>query len=412
VEYTKRTSCAGCGNTELITLLDLGSVPFVGEFPSRVDLDNQTRWSLQLVFCNKCKLVQTDSLINPKVAFKDYKYLSSVSLSEYFKEVANVLDKKYNVKGKDILEIGCNDGVLLEPLCELGANAVGVDPSESVEVAKQRGLKVHRGFFSYDSHVTFKNKFDLVLSNNAFAHIIDIHDVVKGVNHVLKPNGEFIFEVHYLKSLIVENQWDNIYHEHIYYYSLTALNNIFKQYDMTIIDYEIIPIHSGSIRVTVSNSKQETPQKVLDKIDLESVTICDLSYLTQYSIDVKQHILDFNKMFYNLDQNVVGYGASGRAGIFCSMTELDVHDIEFIVDESPQRAGRYLSGTKIPIVDFEHLQMTNDIMDNIDVIFIFAWNYSKMIIEKTKHLNCKYLVAFPTVQLVDSYEELKGFESI
>ena len=412
MEYTKRTSCAGCGNTELITLLDLGSVPFVGEFPSRVDLDNQTRWSLQLVFCNKCKLVQTDSLINPKVAFKDYKYLSSVSLSEYFKEVANVLDKKYNVKGKDILEIGCNDGVLLEPLCELGANAVGVDPSESVEVAKQRGLKVHRGFFSYDSHVTFKNKFDLVLSNNAFAHIIDIHDVVKGVNHVLKPNGEFIFEVHYLKSLIVENQWDNIYHEHIYYYSLTALNNIFKQYDMTIIDYEIIPIHSGSIRVTVSNSKQETPQKVLDKIDLESVTICDLSYLTQYSIDVKQHISDFNKMFYNLDQNVVGYGASGRAGIFCSMTELDVHDIEFIVDESPQRAGRYLSGTKIPIVDFEHLQMTNDIMDNIDVIFIFAWNYSKMIIEKTKHLNCKYLVAFPTVQLVDSYEELKGFESI
>ena len=412
MEYTKRTSCAGCGNTELITLLDLGSVPFVGEFPSKVDLDNQTRWSLQLVFCNKCKLVQTDSLINPKVAFKDYKYLSSVSLSEYFKEVANVLDKKYNVKGKDILEIGCNDGVLLEPLCELGANAVGVDPSESVEVAKQRGLKVHRGFFSYNSHVTFENKFDLVLSNNAFAHIIDIHDVVKGVNHVLKPNGEFVFEVHYLKSLIVENQWDNIYHEHIYYYSLTALNNIFKQYDMTIIDYEIIPIHSGSIRVTVSNSKQETPQKVLDKIDLESVTICDLSYLTQYSIDVKQHISDFNKMFYNLDQNVVGYGASGRAGIFCSMTELDAHDIEFIVDESPQRAGRYLSGTKIPIVDFEHLQITNDIMDNIDVIFIFAWNYSKMIIEKTKHLNCKYLVAFPTVQLVDSYEELRGFESI
>ena len=412
MEYTKRTSCAGCGNTELITLLDLGSVPFVGEFPSKVDLDNQTRWSLQLVFCNKCKLVQTDSLINPKVAFKDYKYLSSVSLSEYFKEVANVLDKKYNVKGKDILEIGCNDGVLLEPLCELGANAVGVDPSESVEVAKQKGLKVHRGFFSYNSHVTFENKFDLVLSNNAFAHIIDIHDVVKGVNHVLKPNGEFVFEVHYLKSLIVENQWDNIYHEHIYYYSLTALNNIFKQYDMTIIDYEIIPIHSGSIRVTVSNSKQETPQKVLDKIDLESVTICDLSYLTQYSIDVKQHISDFNKMFYNLDQNVVGYGASGRAGIFCSMTELDAHDIEFIVDESPQRAGRYLSGTKIPIVDFEHLQITNDIMDNIDVIFIFAWNYSKMIIEKTKHLNCKYLVAFPTVQLVDSYEELRGFESI
>ena len=144
MEYTKRTSCAGCGNTELITLLDLGSVPFVGEFPSRVDLDNQTRWSLQLVFCNKCKLVQTDSVIDPKVAFDDYKYLSSVSLSKYFKEVATILDEKYDVNGKDILEIGCNDGVLLEPLCELGAIAVGIDPSEKpIEVSKQKGLNVH-----------------------------------------------------------------------------------------------------------------------------------------------------------------------------------------------------------------------------------------------------------------------------
>ena len=176
---------------------------------------------------------------------------------------------------------------------------------------------------------------------------------------------------------------------------------------MTIIDYEIIPIHSGSIRVTVRNSKEETPQRVLDKMDLESITICNLTYLNQYSIDVKQHISDFNKMFNNLNQKVVGYGASGRAGIFCSMTELDVDDIEFIVDESPQRCGRYLSGTKIPIVDLEHLKNSK-----VDVIFIFAWNYSKMIIEKTKHLNCKYLVVFPTVQLVESYEELKGFESI
>ena len=407
MEHTSRVKCAGCDNSVLKTILDLGSVPFVGEFPIESDLDKQTRWSLQLVFCDKCKLVQTDSLIDPEVAFEDYKYLSSVSLSEYFKEVANILDKKYNVNGKDILEIGCNDGVLLEPLCELGAIGVGVDPSESVEVAKQKGLKVHRGFFSYETHIAFENKFDLVLSNNAFAHIIDVQDVIKGIHHVLKPNGDFIFEVHYLKNLIDENQWDNIYHEHIYYYSITTLNNMFKQYDMTVVDFEEIPIHSGSIRVTVSNSKQETPQKVIDKIDLESMTICNLPYLNQYSIDVKQHISDFNEMFDNLNQNVVGYGASGRAGIFCSMVGLDVDDINFIVDESPQRVGRYLSGTKIPIVDSERLENSD-----VDVIFIFAWNYSKMIIEKTKHLNCKYLVAFPTVQLVDSYEELKGFESI
>ena len=419
--YTHRTKCAGCNKSDLRVIINLGFVPFVGEFPTEDELDRQTRWNLKLMFCDKCKLVQTDSIINPEVAFKDYKYLSSVSLSEYFKEVADILDERYDVRDKDILEIGCNDGVLLEPLCELGAIAVGIDPSEKpIEVAKQKGLNVHKGYFSYETHKLFENKFDLVLANNSFAHIIDIHDVVKGVNHVLKLDGDFIFEVHYLKNLIVENQWDNIYHEHIYYYSLTALNNIFKQYDMTIIDYELIPIHSGSIRVTVSNSKQETPQKVLDKMDLESITICNLQYLNQYARDVKEHISDFNKVFDELQtqhigkkilprvfNKIVGYGASGRASIFCSMVGLDVDDIKFVVDESPQRCGRYLSGTKIPIVDLEHLENSDT-----TVILIFAWNYSKMIIDKTKHLNCKYLVAFPKVQLVDSYEELEGFESI
>ena len=244
------------------------------------------------------------------------------------------------------LEIGCNDGVLLEPLCNLGAIAVGVDPSEKpIEVARQKGLNVHKGYFSYDTHKLFENKYDLVLANNSFAHIIDIHDVVKGVNHILKPNGDFIFEVHYLKSLIIDKQWDNIYHEHIYYYSLTALNNIFKQYDMTIIDYEIIPIHSGSIRVTVRNNKEEIPRKVINKIDLESITICNLQYLNQYARDVKEHISDFNNVFDELQNThigkkllprvfhkIAGYGASGRASIFCSMTELDNKDIKFVVD--------------------------------------------------------------------------------
>ena len=128
-----------------------------------------------------------------------------------------MLDDKYDIKGKDILEIGCNDGVLLKPLCDLGANAVGIDPAKNVvKVAREKGLNVHNGYFSYENHKSFENKFDLVLSNNTFAHIIDIQDSVRGINNVLKPNGDFIFEVHYLKSLIEGNQWDNIYHEHIY----------------------------------------------------------------------------------------------------------------------------------------------------------------------------------------------------
>jgi len=412
--YYKRRSCSSCDGWALHTILDLGIVPLAGYFPSENELGKESKYPLRLLICKDCKLVQTDSVIDPKLLFEDYRYLSSVGLSGHFEDVANELNNKYDIKNKDILEIGCNDGVLLEPLCKLGANAVGIDPATNVvKIAKEKGLNVHNGYFSYETHKLFENKFDLVLSNNTFAHIIDIQDVVKGIYHVLKDGGDFIFEVHYLKNLIEGNQWDNIYHEHIYYYSITALNNMFKRYNMTVIDFEEIPIHSGSIRVTVRKGnevKYIIPQKILDRLELESKTICNLDYLNQYSEGVKKHISDFNNTLKGLEEKyskIVGYGASGRANMFCNLTDTTKDNIKFIVDESPERCGRYIANTEIPIVDVDTLKNSD-----VDLVIIFAWNYSKMIIEKTQFKKFKYLVAFPTVQLVDSYEELRGFESI
>ena len=409
VGYQKRTNCSACDGTDFQTILDLGVVPLAGYFPNPLEVGKESKYPLKLVVCKKCKLVQTDSMINPKLLFEDYRYLSSVGLSKHFENVAKILDDKYDVKDKDILEIGCNDGVLLKPLCDLGAKAVGIDPATNVvKVAREKGLNVHNGYFSYDNHKLFDKKFDLVLSNNTFAHIIDIQDSVKGINHVLKPDGNFIFEVHYLKSLIEGNQWDNIYHEHIYYYSITALHNMFKRYGMTIIDFEEIPIHSGSIRVTVKNSETDIPKKITDRIKLESDTICNLEYLGQYSEDVKKHISDFNKTLDSLKgKKIGGYGASGRANMFCNVTNLTKDNVDFIVDESPERCGRYIANKEIPIVDIDVLKYSD-----VDLLIIFAWNYSKMIIDKTQFKKFKYLVAFPKVQLVDSYEELKGFYSI
>ena len=387
-------------------------MPFVGEFPSYEDLDNQTRWDLNLLFCDNCKLVQTDSLIEPKVAFKDYRYLSSVSLSEYFKQVAFDLNEDYNIKDKKILEIGCNDGVLLSPLSKLGADVEGVDPSEiPYKIAKDKGLKVYNKFFNYENFNSdyFISRYDFVLANNSFAHIIDVQNVIEGVRNVLKVNGYFVFEVHYLNSIIDGKQWDNVYHEHIFYYSITALKNMFQKHNMTLVDFEEIPIHSGSIRVTVANRNTYLPPKIMKRMELESKNIADINYLKKYGVTVKKHISDFNNQIKELskDYKIAGYGASGRAGIFCSMTGLDESVVKFIVDESPERCGRYLSGTKIPIVEVDKLKNSD-----VDIIIIFAWNYSRMIIQKTQFKRYSYLVAFPKVQLVSSYEDLRGFDSI
>tara|TARA_R110001583_G_scaffold12117_3_gene54005 strand:- start:97 stop:1338 length:1242 start_codon:yes stop_codon:yes gene_type:complete len=412
IGYTKRKYCAGCDDTDFLSVLSLGEVPLAGVFPLKEELEIENKYPLNLLFCKKCSLVQTDSFIEPQILFEDYRYISSVGLSNHFKEVASILDDGYDVKGKNILEIGCNDGVLLEPLSKLGANVEGVDPAKNiVKLAKDKGLIVYEEYFNDETFggEEFKSKYDLVLSNNTFAHIPDIQSVVRGVKHVLKPNGDFIFEVHYLQSLIDGKQWDNIYHEHIYYHSITGLDNLFQKYGMTIVDFEEIPIHSGSIRVTVANRNTYKSPKVLDRIELESKTITNVEYLRSYGEDVRNHITNFNNTIKELQKNhtIAGYGASGRANMFCNLTDLNLNIVKFIVDESPERCGRYIANTDIPIVDVETLKNSD-----VDLLIIFAWNYSKMIIEKTQFKKFKYLVAFPTIQIVDTYKELEGFDSI
>ena len=410
--YSKRLSCGSCGSDSFETILDLGDVPLAGYFPTKEQLKDESKYPLSLVVCKKCKLVQTDSVINPQLLFEDYRYLSSIGLSNHFNEVAKILDERYSVKGKNILEIGCNDGVLLEPLKKLGAIVEGVDPAVNVvKLARDKGLDVHNNYFNDTTFGgdDFGSKYDLVVSNNTFAHIIDVKSVIRGIHHVLKPGGDFIFEVHYLKSLIEGKQWDNVYHEHIFYYSITALRNMFQKHNMTLVDFEEIPIHSGSIRVTVTNRNTYESPKVLDRIELESQTIGKVSYLKKYGDDVKKHISEFNETIEKLSRKytIAGYGASGRANMFCSLTNISKDIVKFIVDESPERCGRYIANTEIPIVDVETLKNSD-----VDLLIIFAWNYSKMIIEKTQFKKFKYLVAFPKVQVVDTYEELEGFESI
>ena len=413
IGYTKRKYCAGCDETDFLSVLSLGEVPLAGVFPLKEELENESKYPLNLLFCKECNLVQTDSFIEPQILFEDYRYISSIGLSNHFKNVADILDEKYDVEGLNILEIGCNDGVLLEPLNSLGANVEGVDPAKNiVKLAKDKGLKVYEEYFNDETFggEEFKDKYDLVLSNNTFAHIPDIQSVVRGVKHVLRPEGDFVFEVHYLQSLIDGKQWDNIYHEHIFYHSITGLNNLFNKYDMTLINFEEIPIHSGSIRVTVANrNTYAVSQKVLDRIELESKTIANVEYLRSYGKDVRNHITNFNNTIEELQKNhnIAGYGASGRANMFCNLTNINSNIVKFIVDESPERCGRYIANTDIPIVDVETLKNSD-----VDLLIIFAWNYSKMIIEKTQFKKFKYLVAFPTIQIVDTYEELKGFDSI
>mgnify|MGYP001407503756 CR=1 FL=1 len=414
-EYKTRTRCAVCDNKNLHTIMEYGNVPLAGDFLDKEGLKNDKKYNLNIQFCEKCSLLQTDSIVDADVLFEDYRYMSSIGLSNHFSDVAKNIKSKFNPK--NVLEIGSNDGVLLKPLMDLGIDAVGVDPAVNIcEIAESKGCNVYNEYFNEEfvGKFEFENRFDFVISNNCFAHIDDIQSIVKGVKKTLKEDGYFQIEVHYVKPLIEKLQYDNIYHEHLYYYSLTALYNLFKKYDMTVVDFEEIPIHAGSIRVLVKNSQEKLNKKVSGRLYLErdDWEITSLEYFTSFGKKVNQHIEVIKETLEDLksqDMKIVGYGASGRATMLCNLAGITTDMVDYIVDESPERIDRYIAGTHVPIVSKEHLDNDNE---KPDYIFIFAWNFSKMIIEKLNGRGYRYIVAFPEMQIVDSHLELKNFVGV
>ena len=410
-----RKECAVCGNKKLETIMQYGDVPLAGNFPSKEDFSKDKKNNLNIQFCPVCSLLQTDSIIDAAALFEDYRYMSSIGLTKHFTEVAKDIKHKYNPNR--VLEIGSNDGVLLEPLQQLGIPAVGVDPAVNIcDIAKSKGCKVYNEYFSEElvDKLKFENSFDLVVCNNCFAHIDDIQSIVRGVKKALIKDGHFQIEVHYVKPLIDNLQYDNIYHEHLYYYSLTALHHLFKMNSMTIVDFEEIPIHAGSIRVVVKNSEEELNKKVSQRLSVEKDDwkITSLPYFTSFGNRVSHHIDNIKATLTEIkkqNKKIVGYGASGRANMICNLAGITPDVLDYIVDESPERAGRYIAGTHVPIVNKEHLDKDSS---PPEYIMIFAWNFSKMIIDKLQGNCYKYIVAFPEMQVVEHHEELKGFVSI
>ena len=401
--HKTRTECGICKNNDLKTIIEYGPVPLAGDFPSGDQLQNNKKYNLNIQFCAECGLLQTDSTIDADILFRDYRYMSSVGLAEHFSAVAAQIKSKFNPR--KTLEIGSNDGVLLKPLNDLGVDAVGVDPAINIcKIAKNKGCSVYNEYFNEDfvRRHELDNHFDFIVSNNCFAHIEDIQSVVAGVKRALCKDGHFQIEVSYVKPLIDKLQYDNIYHEHLYYYSLNSLHYLFSKNGMTIVDYEEIPIHSGSIRVVVKNSLSPLGDKVLERLHIEQEhwKITSLEYFVNFSERVDKHIRSASDLLSKLKGKVVGYGASGRANMVCALADIGPELVEYIVDDSPERNGRYISSTHIPIVSKAHLDK-----DPVhpEYILIFAWNFAEAIMKKLQDRNYKYIVLFPKAKILTDH---------
>tara|TARA_E500000178_G_scaffold349434_1_gene406337 strand:+ start:113 stop:1372 length:1260 start_codon:yes stop_codon:yes gene_type:complete len=408
-------NCNFCSSQNLTKILNFGSVALAGGFLSREGVGKENKYPMTFSICSDCGGVQIAENINEDEMFSNYFYFSSQikTLENHFKNHAKNISTTFlkSPSNSSVLEFGSNDGILLRPLVEEGiGQVIGVDPAENVVLANQvKGANQIVGYFNSEMADDLLEQFgkqDLILANNCYAHINNINSTTNAVKKMLKKDGVFIFEVHHLLKLIEELQFDMIYHEHIYYYSVIFLNDYFKKFAMQIIKVDEISIHAGSIRVYATHDSSKysanihsSVQKVLKK-ELDA----GLNQTDAY-IEFADNVINFKKEMNSLisdikssGKSIIGYGASGRANTILQFCGIDSSHLEYIIDDSPPKQGFFTPGSHIEIVDKTVLEDKN-----YDYILLFAWAFLDEIAKKNIEFlkkGGKFIVPFPELKIV------------
>jgi SAM-dependent methyltransferase len=414
-KFVRRNTCRFCQGTNLSRILDLGNVPLAGGFVKTKDFPREKYYPLTLNFCKDCYLVQVSDIVSADILFKNnYFFFSSAikTLVDHFNDFAQEIYDRFlkNKTNPSILEIGCNDGVLLRPFAQLGVRAIGVDPATNVvKLIDSSGIIVVNDYFTEKLAHQIKEKHgtvDTIVSSFSFAHIDDMADVMRGIKCLLKDEGVFIFEIYYLGTLINEIQYDMIYHEHMSYYSLITLISFLKRFDMEIFDVKYVPgVRSGSVKFYARNigrRAENISSAVVDMIKHERIQGYDKDEIyTEYAKnvhDAKNQLLNLLDHLKKEGKTIIGYGASGRGTIIMNYCGLDNRYLDYVVDDAPAKQGFFTPGTHVPIKPWDFIKESKF----PDYIVLFAWAFTDEVIKKRQdYINNggKFIIPLPQVRL-------------
>jgi SAM-dependent methyltransferase len=393
--------CRACGLSELELLFDLGPQPLAGGFlpPEESIVEQERTYPLPIAVCRSCGLVQTIYVIPADKLFKNYYFSSSTIdyLVRHFTHYASWIKEK--LSPEFVVEFGCNDGILLEPLNKQGIKTCGVDISINItDLARKKGLNVITGFFNRENAREIHKNYgpaDIVIGSNAFPHNDHPEEILIAARDVLKDNGHLCLEMMYAGSLLEQVQWDSMYHEHLSYFCLTTLDILLKRFGFHTTYAEIVPMHAGSLRVIAALNPNEEPGESVDTI-LKNEATAGLTTIENWKIfasKTMRQIYLVSEVVSSLanEKHVWGYGAAGRATMWvnaCKMKYLGA-----MVDSSPLRVGKLMPGTHTPIVYPEALKVNPP-----DYILVTAWNYFDIIRGKEAWYKGIWIVPVPELR--------------
>ncbi len=395
-------SCRGCGAPLQTVVVDLGLSPLSNSYVrAECANDGETFFPLRLYVCDRCLLVQLEAFASRESIFSDYAYLSSFS-DAWLSHAAAYVDLATRRLALD----ESNDGYLLKNFVERAIPVLGVEPAANVaQIASERGVRSEVAFFGRASARELRERFgpaDLIVANNVIAHVPDLHDFVAGFDELLAQRGTVSVEFPHVLSLMRENQFDTIYHEHFCYYSLHAIEPVFARHDLTVVDVDRLDTHGGSLRLWLERT---AAARVLPSVEAlreveRSAGLCDRETYLSYAPKVhavKRDFLEFLIEAARDGKTVAAYGAPAKGNTFLNYCGIRGDMIAFTVDRNPLKVGTLLPGSRIPVYSPEHL-----LAEKPDFVVILPWNIKDEIVEQMSDVRGwggRFVVAIPRLSI-------------
>jgi 2-polyprenyl-3-methyl-5-hydroxy-6-metoxy-1,4-benzoquinol methylase len=415
--------CRFCRTPLRRTFVDLGMSPLCESY-LRADQLNQMEafYPLHVRVCGACFLVQLEAYVRAEDIFSDYAYFSSYSHSwvEHARRYADEMTQRFHLGTyQRVIELASNDGYLLQHFVAKGIPVLGVEPAANVaETAVAKGVPTLVRFFGAATARQMAEQgaqADLLVGNNVLAQVPDLNDFVKGMKLLLKPQGVITVEFPSLLKLMEENQFDTIYHEHFSYFSFTTASKIFTAHGLTVFDVEELPTHGGSLRVFARHTEDRSKprgDRVSAMLQAEAASgVLELETYASFAAqvkDTKAKLLEFLIHAKRAGQSIVGYGAPGKGNTLLNYCGIRTDFLDYTVDRSPHKQGKFLPGTHIPIYHPDRIQETKP-----DLVLILPWNLRDEIAQQLAYVRGwggQLAVPIPEVQLLDGKTRTAGYQ--